>query len=60
MWQADHRTIPDIIPVLRRFQDVLDHLEPQEDKGDLTGLTQEIEDWAPLRRAATTVLLTGW
>ncbi len=46
MWQADHRTIPDIIPVLRRFH--------------LTGLTQEIEDWAPLRRAATTVLLTGW
>jgi hypothetical protein len=44
---------------LRRFQDILDHLEPQEDAGDLAGLADEIEDWAPLRRETTEVLLGG-
>jgi uncharacterized phage-associated protein len=45
--------VPEIAPVLARFQQVLDGLGAQEDEGDISGLTDEIVDWAPLRAKAT-------
>lgn len=49
--------IPDIAPVLRHFQDVLNRLEPQADEGDLSGLTEEIEEWAEYRARASRPLI---
>lgn len=54
---AARRSIPDIAPVLREFQDILDRLERQADEGDLTGLAEEIEEWAPYRARATQPLI---
>jgi uncharacterized phage-associated protein len=45
--------VPEIAPVLARFQEVLDELGPQEDEGDISGLSDEIADWASLRAKAT-------
>ena len=54
---TDWTPIPDIAPVLREFQDILDRLEPQGDEGDLSGLAEEIEEWAPYRARATGTLI---
>jgi hypothetical protein len=45
--------VPDVAPVLERFQGILDTLEAQEDEGDISGLADEIAEWAPHRSAAT-------
>lgn len=49
--------VPDIGPALARLQDVIDGLPPQDDEGDLDGLSDELADWAPLRARATRRLL---
>jgi hypothetical protein len=54
---ADARPLPDIAPVLREFQDILDRLEPQVDEGDLSGLAEEIGEWAPYRARAMRPLI---
>ena len=54
---ANRQPIPDIAPVLRQFQDILDRLEPQVDEGDLSGLAEEIQEWAPYRARATQPLI---
>jgi uncharacterized phage-associated protein len=51
------RPVPDIAPVQSRFERILDQLEPQTDEGDLTGLTEEIADWADHRARATRPLV---
>ena len=48
----DSRPVPDIAPVLREFQDILDRLDPQVDEGDSSGLADEIREWAPYRARA--------
>jgi uncharacterized phage-associated protein len=47
------RPVPEIAPVLERFQGILDTLETQTDEGDISGLVDENADWAPYRAAAT-------
>jgi hypothetical protein len=54
---TDRQPIPDIAPVLRQFQDILDRLEAQADEGDLSGLAEEIEEWAPYRDRAAQPLI---
>lgn len=49
--------VPDILPVLRTFQGVLDRLTPQADEGDLAGLGEEVANWSEERVRATRVLL---
>jgi hypothetical protein len=49
--------VPDILPVLRSFQSVLDRLTPQTDEGDLAGLGEEVASWSEERVRATRVLL---
>ena len=44
---------------LARLREVAARLPQQEDEGDLSWLAAEVEEWAGLRRAATTVLLGG-
>jgi uncharacterized phage-associated protein len=44
--------VPRIAPVLAQFQEVLDGLGAQEDEGDISALSDEIADWAPLRARA--------
>ena len=51
------RPIPDIAPVLRQFDSILDRLEPQTDEGDLSELSEEIADWADHRARATRPLV---
>ena len=50
-------SVPDILPVLRSFQAVLDRLPSQSDEGDLAGLGEEVAGWSEERARATTVLL---
>lgn len=52
------RPVPDIALVQRRFERLLDQLEPQADEGDLSGLTEEIADWADYRARATRPLVS--
>jgi hypothetical protein len=54
---TDRRPTPDVAPVLRHFQGVLNRLEPQADEGDLSGLAEEIEEWAAYRTRATQPLI---
>lgn len=49
--------VPDMTPVLNRFQAVLNRIGPQEDEGDLSGLSEEVADWAPYRAGATRPLI---
>ena len=47
------RPVPEVAPVLARFQDALNRLGSQEDEGDLSALADEVADWAPERARAT-------
>ena len=47
------RPVPEIAPVLKRFQDILDHLTPGADEGDLSALADEVADWSSSRANAT-------
>jgi uncharacterized phage-associated protein len=49
--------VPDITPVQRRFERILDQLEPQTDEGNLSDLSEEIADWAEHRARATRPLV---
>jgi uncharacterized phage-associated protein len=49
--------VPDMTPTLNRFQAVLNRIGPQEDEGDLSGLSKEVADWAPHRARATRPLI---
>lgn len=49
--------IPDILPVLRSFQGVLNRLPPQANEGDLANLGEEVSSWSGERVRATRVLL---
>jgi hypothetical protein len=41
------------VPALRRLHGFLRRLEPQQDRGDLGALTEEIADWSADRARAT-------
>jgi hypothetical protein len=49
--------VPDILPVLRSFQGILNRLPAQADEGDLAGLGEEVSSWSGERLRATRVLL---
>jgi hypothetical protein len=49
--------VPDIQPILRSFQSVLDRLPPQTDEGDLAGLGDEVVSWSEARARATRLLI---
>ena len=49
--------VPDVLPILRSFQSVLDRLPHQADEGDLAGLGEEVTSWAEDRARATRVLI---
>jgi hypothetical protein len=49
--------VPDVAPVLRRFQRILDRLGRQQDEGDIGALSEEIVSWAEDRARATRLLL---
>lgn len=49
--------IPDMTPVLNQFQAVLNRIGPQEDEGDLSGLSAEVASWGPHRTCATRPLV---
>lgn len=51
--------VPEIAPVLARFQEILDGLGRREDEGDITGLSDEIAGWESLRADATRRLEDG-
>ena len=50
--------VPDVTSTLRRFQRVVNRLEPQTDEGDIeAGLSNEIADWASHRIRATSKIV---
>lgn len=49
--------VPDILPVLRSFQSVLDRLPPQADEGNLATLGEEVTRWSEDRARATRLLI---
>jgi hypothetical protein len=54
---ADRLPIPNVAPALRHFQGILNRLGPQTDEGDLSGLAEEIEEWAAYRARASQPLI---